>query len=41
MTMMTGLTGGRENANDFAGYINKDDDDGPIGGRGVAVAPKR
>ncbi len=41
MTTMTGPMGGRENANDFAGYVNKDDDDAPIGGRGGAVALKR
>jgi hypothetical protein len=37
----TGPTGGREIADNFAGYVNKDDDDDPIRGRGDAVAPKR
>ncbi len=41
MTMMTGPTGGRENANSFAGYVDKDNDDDPIGGRRGEVAPKR
>jgi hypothetical protein len=34
MTTATGLTGGRENADNFAGYVAEDDDDNPIGGRG-------
>ncbi len=41
MTTTTGPTGGRENANDFTGYVDKDGNDDPIGGRGGAVAPKR
>jgi hypothetical protein len=41
MTTTTGPMGGRENANDFAGYVDKDDNDDPIWGRGGAVAPKR
>jgi hypothetical protein len=41
MTMTTGPTGGRENSDDFAGYVDEDNDDDPIGGRGGAVAPKR
>ncbi len=41
MTTMTGPTGGRENTDNFAGYVNKDNNDGPIGGRGGAVAPER
>jgi hypothetical protein len=41
MTMTTGPMGGRENANNFAGYIDKDDDDNLIGGRGSMVAPER
>ncbi len=41
MTMTSGLTGGRENADDFAGYVDEDDNDDLIGGRGGAVAPKR
>ncbi len=41
LTITTGPTGGRENADDFAGYVDEDDDDNPIWGRGGAVAPKR
>ncbi len=41
MTAMTRPTGGRENADNFAGYIDKDDNDDPIGGRGGVVAPER
>ncbi len=41
MTTTTGLMGRRENADNFAGYVNKDDNDDPIGGRGGAVAPER
>jgi hypothetical protein len=41
MTMTTVPTEGRENADNFAKYVNEDDDDNPIGGRGGAVAPKR
>ncbi len=41
MTMMTGPMGGRENTVDFAGYVDEDGDDDPIGGRGGTVAPKR
>ncbi len=41
MTTMTRPTGGRESAYDFAGYVDKDDDDDPIGGRGGSVVPKR
>ncbi len=41
MTTTTGPTGGRENADNFAGYVDKNDDDSPIGRRGGAVAPKR
>ncbi len=41
MTTTIGPMGGRENADDFAGYVNKDDNDDPIGGRGGAVAPER
>jgi hypothetical protein len=41
MTTTTGPKGGRENADDFAGYIDKDNDEDPIGGRGGTVAPER
>ena len=41
MTMTTGPTGGRENADNFARYVDKDNNDNPIGGRGGAVAPER
>ncbi len=41
MTTTTGPTRGKENANDFAGYVDEDNNDGPIGGRGGAVAPKK
>jgi hypothetical protein len=41
MTTTTGPMGGRENANNFARYVDKDDDDNPIGERGGAVAPER
>ncbi len=41
MTMTTGLMGGRENADNFAEYLDKDDDDNPIGGRRGMVAPER
>jgi hypothetical protein len=41
MTTMTGPMGGRENADNFAGYVNEDYNDDPIGGRGGAVALKR
>ena len=41
MTMTTGPTGGRENADNFSGYVNKEDNDNPIRGRGGAVAPER
>ncbi len=41
MTTTTGPMGGRENANNFTGYVDEDDDDDPIGGRGGAVAPER
>ncbi len=40
MTTTTGSTGGRENADNFAGYVNKDDDDDPIGGRGAQFCPR-
>jgi hypothetical protein len=33
--------GRRENADNFTGYVDEDDDDDPIGGRGGAVAPER
>ncbi len=35
MTTTTRPTGGRENADNFAGYVNEDDNDDP-GGRGCA-----
>jgi hypothetical protein len=41
MTTMTGPMGGRGNANNFAGYVDKDINDDPIWGRGGAVAPER
>ncbi len=41
MTTITGPKGGRENADNFSGYGNKDDNDDPIGGRGGTVAPER
>ncbi len=41
MTMTTGPTGRRENANNFAGYVNKDNNDDPIGERGGKVVPER
>jgi hypothetical protein len=41
MTMTTGPMGGRENADDFARYVDEDNDDDPIGGRGGVVAPER
>jgi hypothetical protein len=41
MTTMTGPMGGRENVDNFAGYVDKDNNDNPIGGRGGAVAPER
>ncbi len=41
MTTTTGPMGGRENIDNFAGYVDEDNDDDPIGGRGGAVAPKR
>jgi hypothetical protein len=44
MTTMITTTGpmeGRENADNFAGYVDKDDDDDPIGGKGGKVAPER
>ncbi len=41
MTATNGPTGGRENADNFAGYVNKDNNDNPIGGRGGVVAPER
>ncbi len=41
MTTMTGPTRGRENAGDFARYVDEDNDGDPIGVRGGAVAPKR
>ena len=41
MTTTTGPMGGRENAKNFAGYVDKDHNDNPIGGRGGAVVPKR
>ncbi len=41
MTTITGPTGGRVNADYFARYVDKYNDDNPIGGRGGAVAPER
>ncbi len=41
MTTMTGPMGGRENTNNFARYIDEDDNDNPMGGRGDAVALER
>ncbi len=41
MTTTTEPMGGRKNANDFAGHIDEDDNDDPIGGRGGVVAPER
>ncbi len=40
MSTTAGPTGGRENADNFARYVDKDDNDDPIGGRGGAVAPE-
>jgi hypothetical protein len=39
MTTTTGPTGGRENADDFAGYVDEEDNDDPIGGS-VGNLPK-
>ncbi len=41
MTTTTGPTGGRENADIFAGYVDEDDNYNPIGGRGSTVASER
>ncbi len=41
MTTTTGPTGGRDNANNFAGYVDEDNNDNPIGKRCGAVATKR
>jgi hypothetical protein len=41
MTTTTGPAGGRENADDFARYINEDDNDNHIRGRGGTVAPEK
>ncbi len=41
MTMTTGPMGGRENADNFARYVDEDDNDDPMGGRGDTVAPER
>jgi hypothetical protein len=41
MTTTARPMGGRENTDNFAGYVNKDDDDNPIGGRGGTVVLKK
>jgi hypothetical protein len=41
MTTTTGPMGGRENADDFSGYVDENNNDNPIEGRGGTVAPKR